>query len=137
MNFRHSGTNTHNIGICMCSSFENSDPEAEALLHFDREHLWHPYTSALTPLTAYEAVSTSGCRIHLRGGENLVDGMASWWCAIHGYNHPRLLSALERQAGRMPHVMFGGLPHEPAVSLRRQFLSLVPQGLDHVFFSSY
>ncbi len=113
---------------------------AAALLDFDREHLWHPYTSALHPLTAREAVSTLGTRIRLRDGRELVDGMASWWCAVHGYRHPRLLDALHRQAGRMPHVMFGGLTHEPAVDTARRLLDLAPRrqgggSLEHVFFA--
>lgn len=104
-------------------------------LSFDRTHIWHPYTSALHPLTAYEAVRTSGCHIHLRDGSRLVDGMASWWCAIHGYNHPALVSALKKQADVMPHVMFGGLTHAPAVTLARKLLAVTPPRLEHVFFA--
>lgn len=112
------------------------DPEASAaLLAYDREHLWHPYTSALAPQRAWEAVRTRGTRIILRDGRELVDGMASWWSAIHGYNHPVLLQALRRQAARMPHVMFGGLTHEPAVELGRALLAMAPAGLAHVFFA--
>lgn len=105
------------------------------LLRFDRKHIWHPYTSATHPLTTHEAVCTRGTRIHLRGGGSLVDGMASWWCAIHGYNHPVLMRALHRQAEKMPHVMFGGLTHEPAVDLARKLLCLAPGGLERVFFA--
>lgn len=106
-----------------------------ALLRFDREHIWHPYTSALHPLTAYEAVRTNGTRITLRDGTELVDGMASWWCAVHGYNHPALLRALHEQGAAMPHVMFGGLTHEPAVRLAEKLLAIAPAGLKHVFFA--
>lgn len=109
--------------------------EKGSLLRFDREHLWHPYTSATHPLTTHEAVSTRGTRIRLRDGGSLVDGMASWWCAIHGYNHPVLMRALLRQTEIMPHVMFGGLTHEPAVNLARKLLCLAPGGLEHVFFA--
>ena len=112
-----------------------SGEDASALADFDREHIWHPYTSALKPLYAREAVSTRGARIRLRDGRELVDGMASWWCAIHGYNHPVLLRALREQAARMPHVMFGGLTHEPAVTLARSLLSMAPKGMDRVFFA--
>ena len=108
---------------------------ADDLLRFDREHVWHPYAPALGAMRAREAVETKGARIVLRGGESLVDGMASWWCAVHGYRHPDLMRALHRQAGRMPHVMFGGLTHEPAVELARKLLDMTPPGLDRVFFS--
>lgn len=105
------------------------------LLAFDREHIWHPYTSALDPLPCYEAAATEGCRIILGSGKKLVDGMASWWCAIHGYCHPALLAALREQAQRMPHVMFGGLTHKPAVALASKLLDMAPAGLDHVFYA--
>ncbi|MDL2316500.1 adenosylmethionine--8-amino-7-oxononanoate transaminase [Desulfovibrio sp. OttesenSCG-928-A18] len=108
---------------------------APDLLRYDREHVWHPYTSALHPLMAREAVATEGCRIILRDGRALVDGMASWWCAIHGYRHPALMRALREQALRMPHVMFGGLTHAPAVNLARRLLDMAPDGLEHIFFA--
>jgi adenosylmethionine-8-amino-7-oxononanoate aminotransferase len=109
--------------------------EEEDLLAFDRDHIWHPYTSALAPSPVYEAVKTRGTRIVLRGGRELVDGMASWWSAVHGYNHPALLGALHSQAAKMPHVMFGGFTHEPAVTLAEKLLAMVPRGLEHVFFA--
>lgn len=102
---------------------------------FDREHIWHPYTSMTSPLATYEAESASGVRIRLRDGRELIDGMASWWCAIHGYNHPVLNAAIERQMKSMTHVMFGGLTHEPAVELARRLVDHTPPGLDYVFFS--
>ncbi|GAB7078432.1 adenosylmethionine--8-amino-7-oxononanoate transaminase [Megalodesulfovibrio paquesii] len=108
---------------------------AETLLAFDRAHLWHPYTSALNPQRTWQAIRTRGTRITLRDGRELVDGMASWWCAIHGYNHPALLTALRHQAAQMPHVMFGGLTHEPAVALGQALLGAVPPGLEHVFLA--
>jgi adenosylmethionine-8-amino-7-oxononanoate aminotransferase len=110
-------------------------PNGLSLLQFDREHIWHPYTSALHPLTAREAVRTEGTRIVLADGRELVDGMSSWWCAVHGYNHPKLLRVLHEQADRMPHVMFGGLTHEPAVALAQRLLDMVPEGLEHAFFA--
>ena len=115
--------------------FPDSPAVPNHILRFDREHVWHPYTSAVAPLRTREAVGTRGARIRLRGGEDLVDGMASWWCAVHGYRHPALMRALREQASRMPHVMFGGLTHEPAVGLAQRLLSLAPPGLDRVFFS--
>ncbi len=102
---------------------------------FDRHHLWHPYTSMTAPLPAYEVASASGVRIRLADGRELIDGMASWWCVIHGYNHPALNAAIEDQLKRTAHVMFGGLTHEPAIALGRQLVALTPEPLQHVFFS--
>lgn len=102
---------------------------------FDREHIWHPYASMTAPLPAYPVASASGVKLRLEDGRELIDGMASWWCAIHGYNHPELNRALTEQLSRMAHVMFGGLTHEPAVSLARQLIAITPEPLQHVFFS--
>jgi adenosylmethionine-8-amino-7-oxononanoate aminotransferase len=102
---------------------------------FDREHVWHPYTSMVEPLPAYTVSSAAGVRLRLDDGRELIDGMSSWWCAIHGYNHPELNRALAAQASRMAHVMFGGLTHEPAISLARQLIAITPASLQHVFFS--
>lgn len=104
------------------------------VLAFDRRHVWHPYTSMVDPLPAYEAVSASGVRIRLADGRELVDGMSSWWCAIHGYNHPELNAALRAQLGDMAHVMFGGLTHRPATDLAETLLEITPSSLEHVFF---
>ncbi len=102
---------------------------------FDRDHLWHPYTSTTAPLPAYEVASASGVRIRLKDGRELIDGMASWWCVIHGYNHPELNRAIEEQLQKLAHVMFGGLTHEPAIALGRKLIDLTPEPLQHVFFS--
>ncbi|MCC8190631.1 MAG: adenosylmethionine--8-amino-7-oxononanoate transaminase, partial [Planctomycetes bacterium] len=105
------------------------------IVGFDRDHLWHPYAATHPPERVWPAVATAGGRIRLADGRELVDGMSSWWAAIHGYNHPRLLAALRRQAATMPHVMFGGLTHEPAVALGRRLLALVPAGLERIFYA--
>lgn len=102
---------------------------------FDRQHLWHPYTSMTDPLPAFEVESAAGVRIRLKDGRELIDGMASWWCVIHGYNHPELNRAAEAQLGRMAHVMFGGLTHGPAIDLGRKLVAITPGPLQHVFFS--
>jgi adenosylmethionine-8-amino-7-oxononanoate aminotransferase len=87
------------------------------------------------PLPAYRVASAAGVRLRLEDGRELIDGMSSWWCAIHGYNHPELNRTLAEQAGRMAHVMFGGLTHEPAINLARQLIAITPEPLQHVFFS--
>ena len=105
------------------------------LLDFDRRHIWHPYTSMTEPLRTYEAVSAEGVRIRLADGRELIDGMASWWCVIHGYNHPELNAAIEAQLRKTAHLMFGGLTHEPAIELARELIRITPDALQHVFFS--
>ncbi len=102
---------------------------------FDRTHIWHPYTSLTDPLPTYPVTSAHGVRIRLEDGRELIDGMSSWWCAIHGYNHPVLNAAAQEQLQRMAHVMFGGLTHQPAIDLAGKLISITPDGLDYVFFS--
>lgn len=102
---------------------------------FDRNHIWHPYTSMTNPLPTYEVESAEGVRLKLKNGKDLIDGMSSWWCMIHGYNHPALNAAATEQLAKMSHVMFGGITHEPAMALADKLLQITPPELNKVFFS--
>lgn len=102
---------------------------------FDRQHIWHPYTSMRDPLPCYPVVAAQGMHLQLADGRQLVDGMSSWWAAIHGYNHPRLNQAMQDQMAQMSHVMFGGITHPAAVALCRQLVALTPAALECVFLA--
>jgi adenosylmethionine---8-amino-7-oxononanoate aminotransferase len=111
------------------------DAPTAQLLDFDREHMWHPYTSMSAPLPTRLVTGAEGVRLQLADGRRVVDAMSSWWCAIHGYRHPDLDEALRVQAAQMSHVMFGGLTHAPAVGLGRRLVDITPSGLEHVFLA--
>ena len=106
---------------------------SQSLLDTDFHHLLHPYTDMMSPQPVELVSSANGCRLTLTDGRELIDGMSSWWAAIHGYNHPKLNQALVDQTQSMAHVMFGGLTHEPAIRLCRQLLACVPEGLEKIF----
>lgn len=109
--------------------------EQNSLLRFDKKNVWHPYTSMSEPLPSYLVDGAQGVTINLASGEQLIDGMSSWWSVLHGYNHPKLNAALVEQASKMSHVMFGGLTHPSAIILCEKLINLTPEGLDKVFLS--
>ena len=106
-----------------------------SLTEIDRTLVWHPYSSMVAPAPVFPVVSAHGVRLRLADGRELIDGMASWWCAIHGYNHPALNEAVSAQIQDMAHVMFGGLTHEPAVRLAQKLVDITPEALQTVFFA--
>ena len=101
----------------------------------DQQYVWHPYSSLTNPIPAYEVISAERVYMQLADGKQLIDGMSSWWCAIHGYNHPVLNTAAKDQIDRMSHVMFGGITHAPAVTLCEKLVEITPKGLNKVFLS--
>lgn len=133
------------IILCACENPESCEKQCPTLLETDRQHVLHPYTSMTNPLPTFPISSARGVHLTLNDGRLLIDGMSSWWAAVHGYRHPVLDAALKEQfEDSMSHVMFGGLTHKPAVHLARKLLQLVSNNnndsVDHhhftkVFFS--
>lgn len=122
----------------MCATLKMQDSPSNmdnhSLVEFDKKHIWHPYASAthaIEPLLVKEA---HGVYLELANDAKLIDGMSSWWSVIHGYNHPDLNKAMQEQAQKMSHVMFGGLTHQPAIDLAQNLLNIAPEGLEHIFY---
>ena len=118
----------------MNSITHSAEPQSQILLN-DQKYVWHPYSSLSNPIPAYEVVSAEGVKLRLADGTELIDGMSSWWCTIHGYNHPVLNDAAVQQIGKVSHVMFGGITHAPAVNLCEKLVAITPAGLDKVFLA--
>lgn len=109
--------------------------DQQKLIDFDQQHIWHPYASMTQASPSILVKSAKGCELHLADGKTLIDGMASWWSVIHGYNHPVLNKAINEQASQMAHVMFGGLTHTPAIELAQLLLDISPKQLQHIFYT--
>ena len=107
----------------------------DAIMELDHDHVWHPYSAMSSDMPVYPVASARGVRLKLADGRELIDGMSSWWCAIHGYNHPVLNQAIQTQLNDMSHIMFGGLTHQPGVELANKLVELTPTNLKSVFFS--
>ncbi len=106
-----------------------------SLLDDDKKHIWHPYSSTCSDVPVFAVISANGVYLTLEDGRQLIDGMSSWWCAIHGYNVPQLNSTIKKQLDDMAHVMFGGLTHRPAVNLCNKLVEITPDKLDTVFLA--
>jgi len=112
-----------------------TNKSSDTLIDFDRQHIWHPYSAIGANQPLWRVESAEGVRLRLADGTELIDGMSSWWSAIHGYNHPSLNNALKDQIAKMSHVMFGGLTHEPAIKLAEILVDITPPSIQTVFFS--
>lgn len=119
----------------MAQNKPSSFASTQALLDFDKQHIWHPYSGFIDQAPVFAVASARGVYLQLEDGREVIDAMSSWWSAIHGYNHPQLNAALHKQIDAMSHVMFGGLTHRPACELAERLINITPAGLERVFFS--
>jgi adenosylmethionine-8-amino-7-oxononanoate aminotransferase len=103
-------------------------------LEFDQQHLWHPYTNVAKPGPTFVVKESEGVYLTLEDGTRLIDAMSSWWCMMHGHRHPAITGAIHDQLDRLPHVMFGGLTHDPAIDLGRKLLAITPASLTRIFY---
>lgn len=124
-----------NVGTGGESRLRRVETRWPELVAADQAHVWHPYGPMPALVAPLPVVGAEGVRLQLADGREVIDGMASWWCAIHGYRHPVLDAAVTEQLGRMAHVMFGGLTHEGAIALAQRLVEMTPDGLEHVFFA--
>ncbi|MEC7668767.1 MAG: aminotransferase class III-fold pyridoxal phosphate-dependent enzyme, partial [Pseudomonadota bacterium] len=104
-------------------------------IDFDARHLWHPYTNVLAPGPMHRITKAEGVWLTRDDGGQMIDAMSSWWCAVHGHRHPAITGAMHAQIDTLPHVMFGGLTHDPAIELGRKLVAMLPDGLDRIFYS--
>lgn len=114
---------------------DKSRLSTDDILALDQAHVWHPYAAFPNPAPVYPVSHAEGVHLHLTDGRQLIDGTASWWSVLHGYNHPVLNKAVENQLAKVAHVMLGGLTHEPVARLAKQLVDITPEGLNKVFFS--
>ena len=121
----------HDLNLLTTQELSSS----QDIVDYDREHLWHPYTSATKPIPCYPVKRAEGVYVELEDGRKLLEGMSSWWCAIHGYSHPVLNEAMRVQMEDMTHIMFGGMTHKPAVNLARRLIEITPGPLQKIFYS--
>ncbi|MGR8950725.1 MAG: adenosylmethionine--8-amino-7-oxononanoate transaminase [Gammaproteobacteria bacterium] len=109
--------------------------ELQSQLRIDREHVWHPYSTMVAPPKVFHVRSAEGVRLQLSDGREIIDGMSSWWSVIHGYGNQTIIDAIDAQLHQLPHVMFGGLTHEPAIELTAKLLEILPSELNRIFFA--
>ena len=104
-------------------------------MNIEEDHIWHPYANIPNKVSTYHVESADGVHLNFKNGLQVIDGMSSWWCMIHGYNNNFMNEAIKSQIDKVSHVMFGGLTHQPAIDLCKKLISLTPKGLDKVFFA--
>ena len=128
------GTNNNIYIYCFLEFILTNLLSAEDLA-FESAHIWHPYSSTNSPVPVFPVVAANGVRLTLNDGREIIDGMSSWWCMAHGYNHPAMNKALKDQVDNFSHVMFGGLTHKPAIDLARKLVDMTPEPIQTVFFA--